>query len=140
MERKDLSYNSTDQRQATSFRTYQSFFLSKRKRYLTFADRKKNVAMCEYAEIENIKLSNGKTIKQVNEEVRKEVELIYLEGWKKGIAIPFWDNKGNYYLANPDGSEDLVEFNRKERSYKVISRIAGKGEGRYAYLLDRQGE
>ena len=34
--------------------------------------------MCEYAEIEKIKLSNGKTIKEVNEEVRKEVERIYL--------------------------------------------------------------
>ena len=36
--------------------------------------------MCEYAEIEKIVLSNGKTIKQVNEEVSKEVERIYLEG------------------------------------------------------------
>lgn len=70
--------------------------------------------MCEYAEIENIKLSNGKTIKQVNEEVSKEVERIYLEGWSKGIAIPFRDSKGDIHLANPDGSEDLVEFNRKE--------------------------
>lgn len=94
--------------------------------------------MCEYTEIENIKLSNGKTIKQVNEEVRKEVERIYLEGWAKGISIPFWDNKGNYYLANPDdGSEDLVEFNRKERSYQVLSRVAQAGQGRYAYLLNK---
>ena len=93
--------------------------------------------MCDYAEIENIKFSNGKTIKQVNEEVRKEVERIYLEGWTKGIANPFKDLKGNVYLANPDGSEDLVEFNRKERSYKVISRVAEKGQGRYAYLLNR---
>lgn len=91
--------------------------------------------MCEYTEIENIKLSNGKTIKEVNEEVRKEVERIYLEGWEKGISIPFKDKQGNIYLANPDGSEDLVEFNRKERSYKVISRIAQNGQGRYAYLL-----
>lgn len=91
--------------------------------------------MCEYAEIENIRLSNGKTIKQVNEEVSKEVERIYLEGWSKGIAIPYRDNKGNIHLANPDGSEDLVEFNRKERSYKILSRIADKGQGRYAYLL-----
>ena len=90
--------------------------------------------MCEYAEIENIKFSNGKTIKQVNDEVREEVERIYLEGWAKGIAIPFKDKMGNIYLANPDGSEDLVEFNRKERSYKVISRVAQAGEGRYAYL------
>lgn len=93
--------------------------------------------MCEYAEIENIKLSNGKTIKQVNEEVSKEVERIYLEGWSKGIAIPFRDSKGDIHLANPDGSEDLVEFNRKERSYKVLSRIADKGQGRYAYLLSK---
>ena len=93
--------------------------------------------MCEYAEIEKIVLSNGKTIKQVNEEVSKEVERIYLEGWAKGIAIPFRDSRRSFYLANPDGSEDLVEFNRKERSYKVISRIADRGQGRYAYLLNK---
>ena len=93
--------------------------------------------MCEYTEIENIKLSNGKTIKQVNEEVRKEVERIYLEGWAKGIAIPYRDPKGNLYLANPDGSEDLVEFNRKERSYKVISRVSQPGQGQFAYLLNK---
>ena len=90
--------------------------------------------MCDYAEIENIKFSNGKTIKQVNDEVREEVERIYLEGWAKGIAIPFKDKDGKIYLANPDGSEDLVEFNRKERRYKVIARVAQAGEGRYAYL------
>ncbi len=91
--------------------------------------------MCEYTEIEKMVLSNGKTVRQINTEVSKEIERIYLEGWKKGIAIPFWDNKGNFYLANPDGSEDLVDFNRKDRSYKVISRVADKGQGRYAYLL-----
>lgn len=93
--------------------------------------------MCEYSEIEKIKLSNGLTIKEINSRVHAEVERIYLEGWAKGISIPFWDNKGNFYLANPDGSEDLVEFNRKERSYKVISRVAEKGKGRYAYLLKK---
>lgn len=93
--------------------------------------------MCEYAEIEDIELSNGKTIKEVNEEVSKEVERIYLEGWKKGIAIPFWDKQGNFYLANPDGSEDLVEFNREKRIYKIITRVADKGKGRYAYLLNK---
>lgn len=91
--------------------------------------------MCTYAEIENVVLSNGKTVKQVNEDVSKEVERIYLEGWEKGISIPFWDKNGNIFLANPDGSEDLVEFNRRERSYKVLSRVAESGQGRYAYLL-----
>lgn len=91
--------------------------------------------MCTYAEVENVVLSNGKTVKQVNEDVSKEVERIYLEGWEKGISIPFWDKNGNIYLANPDGSEDLVAFNRKERSYTVLSRVAESGQGRYAYLL-----
>ena len=100
-------------------------------------NHKSLITMCEYKEIENIKLSNGKTIKEVNEEVRQEVERIYLEGWAKGIAIPFKDKQGNLYLANPDGSEDLVEFNRKDRSYKVISRVAQTGQGRYAYLLNK---
>ena len=92
--------------------------------------------MCEYAEIEKIRLSNGKTIKEVNDEVRKEVERIYLEGWAKAISIPFWDKEGNYYLANPDGSEDLVNYNVSTRSYQIISRTADKGKGRYAYLLN----
>lgn len=61
------------------------------------------IIMCEYAEIEDIKLSNGKTTGQINDE----------------------------------GSEDLVEFNRKERSYKVIARVADKGQGGYAYLLNK---
>lgn len=91
--------------------------------------------MCTYAEIENVVLSNGKTVKQVNEDVSKEVERIYLEGWTKGVSIPFRDKNGNIYLANPDGSEDLVAFNRKERSYTVLSRVAESGQGRYAYLL-----
>ncbi len=95
------------------------------------------IIMCKYAEIENVVLSNGKTVKQINEEVGKEVERIYLEGWAKGIAIPFRDSNGHICLANPDGSEDLVEFNRKERTYKVISRVAEQGQGRYAYLLNK---
>ena len=95
------------------------------------------IIMCEYAEIEKIKLSNGKTIKEVNEEVRKEVERIYLEGWAKGISIPFGDKEGNYYLANPDGSEDLVSYDINTRSYQIILRTADKGKGRYAYLLNK---
>ena len=65
--------------------------------------------MCDYAHIENIRLNKGKTVKEVNADVRKEVENIYLEGWSKDISIPFWDREGRFYLANPDGSEDLVE-------------------------------
>ena len=94
--------------------------------------------MCGYSEIETIRLSNGKTVKEVNSEVRREVERIYLEGWSKGISIPYNDEKGNTYLAHPDGSEDLVEFDRKSRNYRIIAHASGRGEGRYAYLLHCQ--
>ena len=39
-------------------------------------------------------LSNGKTVR-INVEVSKVVERIYLEGWKKGVIIPFGD-KGTF--------------------------------------------
>ena len=93
--------------------------------------------MCKYQEIENIELSNGKTIRQINSEVSKEVERIYLEGWSKGISIPFWDGKGNYYLANPDGSEDLVNYDVNTRTYQIISRVSQVGEGTFSYLLSK---
>ena len=62
------------------------------------------------AKSEDITLPNGKKATEVYKEVKQEVENIYLEGWSKGVSIPFWDKEGNFYLANPDGSEDLVSF------------------------------
>ncbi len=89
------------------------------------------------AKNEDITLPNGKKATEVYKEVKQEVENIYLEGWSKGISIPFWDKEGNFYLANPDGSEDLVSFDMDKRKYTVLSRIAEAGKGRYAYLLNR---
>ncbi len=89
------------------------------------------------AKSEDYILPNGKTIRQTEEEVNREIENIYLEGWSKGVSIPFWDKEGNFYLANPDGSEDLVSFDMDKRKYTVLSRIAEAGKGRYAYLLNR---
>ena len=91
--------------------------------------------MCTYNDIENIEFPNGKTAKEVNEAVRKEVEKIYLESWSKGISVPFFDNVGNTYLANPDGSEDQVSLDIKTRTYSVLKRIAAPGKGRFAYLV-----
>ncbi len=91
--------------------------------------------MCEYSKIERIVLPNGKTVGQVNREVHHEVERIYMEGWSKGISIPFRDNQGRLRLANPDGSEDFVEFNGDNRKFTVISRAADPGRGKFAYLI-----
>lgn len=86
-------------------------------------------------ELENRVLPSGKNLKDVYYNVKKRIEAIYLEGWAKGISIPFRDENRNLRLANPDGSEDLVEYNSKEKTYTIIKRVAEPGKGRYAYLL-----
>lgn len=93
--------------------------------------------MCTYKELENLELPNGKTVKEVNDAVRNEVEKIYLEAWKQGVSVPFFDREDNIYLANPDGSEDHVRFDRKTRTYHVIRRTAQPGKGRYSHLIAR---
>lgn len=93
--------------------------------------------MCTYKTIENIELPNGKTTKEVNEAVKREVEGIYAESWRKGISVPFFDGKGNIFLANPDGSEDKVKLDRRTRTYHILSRTADPGTGRYSYLIKK---
>lgn len=91
--------------------------------------------MCKYEEIENWRLSNGKTIKDINNHVHDEVEKIYLDAWSKGVSVPYFDEKGNMFLANPDGSDDSVEFDVEGRSYNVLSRVAAPGKGKMSYLI-----
>lgn len=91
--------------------------------------------MCTYNDIENIELPNGKTTKEVNDAVRREVESIYLDSWQQGVSVPFFDDSGNTYLANPDGSEDRVSLNCETRTYQVLERTAAPGRGRFAYLV-----
>lgn len=91
--------------------------------------------MCKYEDIENWKLSNGKTIKEINNRDHDEVEKIYLDSWAKGVSVPYFDGKGNIFLANPDGSDDAVKFDEQTHSYKVTARIADPGKGRMFYLM-----
>lgn len=90
--------------------------------------------MCKYEEIENWRLSNGKTIKEINNAVHEEVERIYLEAWAKGIPVPYFEDE-KVFLANPDGSDDEVIFDTSTRKYTVIRRIAAPGKGKMGYLL-----
>ncbi len=91
--------------------------------------------MCRYEDIESWKLSNGKSIKEINNHVHDEVEKIYLDSWAKGIAVPYFDEDGNIFLANPDGSDDAVSFDGKTREYKILKRVAAPGQGKMSYLL-----
>lgn len=90
--------------------------------------------MCKYEEIEGWRLSNGKTIREINNAVHDEVERIYLEAWAKGISVPYFENE-KIFLANPDGSDDEVNFDVNTRKYTIIRRIAAPGKGKMGYLL-----
>lgn len=90
--------------------------------------------MCKYEEIEDWRLSNGKTIREINNAVHDEVERIYLEAWAKGISVPYFEGK-KIYLANPDGSDDEVNFDVNTRKYTIIRRIAAPGKGKMGYLI-----
>lgn len=102
---------------------------------IIFANGKRIGTTCKYTEIENIELSNGKTVKEVNDAVRREVEQIYLESWLQGVSVPFFDDDGTTYLANPDGSEDKVILDRSTRTYTIVMRTAQPGCGTFAYLM-----
>ncbi len=93
--------------------------------------------MCTYKEIESVQLPNGKTADESNRNAMRKIESIYLDSWRRGISVPFFDNAGNTYLANPDGSEDHVVLDRNTRTYNIICRTADPGKGRYSYLLSR---
>lgn len=90
--------------------------------------------MCKYVEIEGWRLSNGKTIREINNAVHDEVERIYLEAWAKGISVPYFEGK-KVFLANPDGSDDEVTFDMNTRKYTVIQQVAAPGKGKMGYLL-----
>lgn len=47
--------------------------------------------MCRYEDIEGWTLSNGKSIREINNRIHDEVEKIYLDSWSKGIAVPYFD-------------------------------------------------
>ena len=90
--------------------------------------------MCKYEEIEDWRLSNGKTIREINNAVHDEVERIYLEAWAKGISVPYFEGE-KIFLANPAGSDDEVNFDVNTRKYTIIRRIAAPGKGKMGYLL-----
>ena len=90
--------------------------------------------MCKYEEIEGWRLSNGKTIREINNAVHDEVERIYLEAWAKGISVPYFENE-KIFLANPDGSDDEATLDFNTRKYKIIRQVAAPGKGKMAYLL-----
>lgn len=90
--------------------------------------------MCKYEDIEGWRLSNGKSIGEINNAVHDEVERIYLEAWAKGISVPYFEGE-KIFLAHPDGSDDEVNFDMKTRKYTIVRQVASPGKGKMGYLL-----
>ena len=63
--------------------------------------------MCTYKDIDIIELPNGQMASEANLAASREIERIYADSWHRGVSVPFFDNDGNTYLANPDGNEEL---------------------------------
>ena len=93
--------------------------------------------MCTYKDIDILQLPNGQTASEANRAASLEIERIYADSWRRGVSVPFFDNDGNTYLANPDGSEDRVKLDRRSRTYRMLHRTAAPGKGRYSYLISR---
>lgn len=102
--------------------------------FLQWFIKKEIRLMCKYEEIEGWRLSNGKTIREINNAVHDEVERIYLEAWSKGISVPYFEG-GKTFLANPDGSDDEVSLDFNTRQYTIIRQVAAPGKGKMSYLL-----
>ncbi len=79
----------------------------------------------------DFKLTNGKTIAQVEEEMKQGIEQLYLDAWSKDVSVPYWDENRVLHLANPDGSDDLADFDPDTKKITVISRLAEPGQGRF---------
>lgn len=85
------------------------------------------------------KMPNGLTVAEINERASETTERLYKDAFSKGIAMYYQDERttvpGQFVRANPDGSEDLVNFDRIERKYSFVKNLVSTGKGRWAYLV-----
>ncbi|OCX54332.1 hypothetical protein BEL04_08725 [Mucilaginibacter sp. PPCGB 2223] len=76
--------------------------------------------------------------KELDKALAKRTEEMYRDAFVKGISLHYHDErvkkKGQYVQANPDGSEQLVEFVSADRTFKVIKELCPPGQGHWAYL------
>ena len=87
-------------------------------------------------------MPEGRSIKQTNERSAKTVENLHREAFAKGLPMFYRDercNKDNkeFIRANPDGSEDLVEYDFDSRSYTFVRHLLPEGKGYWSYILDK---
>jgi len=84
-------------------------------------------------------LSNGKTIAETEAAATAMTRALYAEAFRKGVPMFYRDSRAQrateFVRANPDGSEDLVSFNARTRSYTLIKNLVTAGKGFWAGVI-----
>lgn len=84
-------------------------------------------------------LPSGLTIQEAEQESRSNVEEIYIRAFAKELPRYYEDERctgeKNMVRANPDGSEDLVDFDWQTGTETFIKNLLPPGKGEFAYLL-----
>ena len=71
--------------------------------------------MCKYEEIESWRLSNGKTIREINNAVHDEVERIYLSSKEDSLSRVIQ----RYTMGGHNVNQDVIEYNFTEGIKRV---------------------
>lgn len=84
-------------------------------------------------------LSSGRTVTETEAEVQKITDKLYTDAFSKGIPMFYKDDRSKdltqFIRANPDGSEDLVNFDASKGEYTLIKNLVSSGAGYWSYLL-----
>lgn len=88
---------------------------------------------------EGYMLPSGLTIQEAERVSRNNVEDIYIMAFAKELPRYYEDERctgeKNMIRANPNGSEDLVDFNWQNGNETFIENLVPSGKGKFAYLL-----
>jgi hypothetical protein len=86
-------------------------------------------------------LSSGRTVTETEEEAQKITDNLYADAFRKGIPMFYKDDRSktltHFIRANPDGSEDLVNFDVAKGEYTLIKNLLSSGAGYWSYLLPK---
>ena len=81
------------------------------------------------------------TIDKVNKNTTKRTLEIHEEAFSKGVPMFYRDERAKapkeFIRANPDGSEDLVEYDIATRSYAVVKPLLPAGKGYWSNVSHR---
>ena len=90
---------------------------------------------------ETVVLPNGLTIAETERQLRDAINQIYLDEWERGMVPKYRDERcrseQEFIGANADGSEDLLLFDSKNKTFTVLRRLAEPGQGQLDYLTKR---